>query len=567
MLADVADARDVKFTYPNKDLLSYIFDDPPVAPDTPLFIDADNLDSPEGTLTYGQSKSLAQKIAFGLRERGLQDGDVTLVFSPNSNLYPSVIFGIICAGAIFTGANPSYLPDELLHQVTHSKAKFLVVDALLLPMAKKVCAQAGIPDDRILTFKPVPGHPGASIQDLAKCGKELQWKRITDPKVLADKTVILLYSSGTTGKPKGVELTHSNVVSNTHQTQFVRDQGDAYLKSIGEEPLQGPFVGHLPMFHAYGLSNSCCAAFRTGHCFIVTRKFEIGQMLELIQRFKIQALATVPPVITLLAKHTLVDNYDLSSLRSIGSGAAPLGQETQELLRKRIRESAKRAGKEAKPCRFQQGWGMSELCCTGTSFTAGDDDYEGSVGRLVPGLEAKLVDDEGKVVTKAGERGEFCLRGPNIMKGYLNAPEATRETVDSEGWLHTGDIAICSEDGRRWWIVDRKKELIKYKGLQVAPAELESLLLSHDHIADVCVVGVPFEDTEAPRAYVVKSSPSLSEQDVKTFVEGKAARYKWLRGGVIFIDAIPKSASGKILRRELRTKAQQEILAAQKAKL
>jgi acyl-CoA synthetase (AMP-forming)/AMP-acid ligase II len=395
----------------------------------------------------------------------------------------------------------------------------------------------------------------------------MQWKRITDPAVLKEKTVILLYSSGTTGKPKGVELSHSNVVSNTHQTQWVREQGDAFLNSVGEEPLQPPFVGHLPMFHAYGLANSCCVAFRTGHCFIVTRKFEIGQMLELIQRFKIQALATVPPVITLLAKHPLVEKYDLSSLRSIGSGAAPLGQETQQLLRKRLAESAKRNGKQVQPCRFQQGWGMSELCCTGTSFTAGDDDHEGSVGRLVPGLEAKLVDDEGKTVTKPGERGEFCLRGPNIMKGYLNAPEATRETIDNEGWLHTGDIAVCSEDGRRWWIVDRKKELIKYKGLQVAPAELEALLLSHDDIADVCVVGVPFEDTEAPRAYVVKSKASLTERDVQTFIEGKAARYKWLRGGVIFIDAIPKSASGKILRRELRTAAQKEILSQKQAKL
>lgn len=528
----------------NTDTAQYVFDTPPVPLDTVQYIDADD---EENKLTYGGAISMLKKIGHGFRELGLAEGDVVLGYSPNTLLYPCIIYGVICAGGIFTGANPAYTVSEFSHQLSHSGAKFTVVDPVLLPIALEAAKKTGFPVENIITTTPVKGH--RSLASLTTSNKELQWKRITDPAVLKTKTCIILYSSGTTGLPKGVELTHSNVVANTSQSNWVKDRGDEALARAGLPPIRGPYIGHLPMYHAYGLMQACNAAFRLGNCFIITRKFDLVQMLTIIQKYKIQTLNTVPPVITLLAKHPIVEEYDLTSLRSVGSGAAPLGQEIQQALRART----------GPQCRFQQGWGMSETTCTGTSFTQADDDTEASIGRLLPGTVAKLVDDEGKLVTEAGGRGELCIRGPQVMKGYLNNEAATRETI-VDGWLHTGDVAVRSEDGRRWWIVDRKKELIKSKGLQVAPAELEALLLSHEGIADAAVVGVPFEGDEAPRAYVVRSDAgaALTERDLWQWMESRVARYKLLRGGVVFTEAIPKSPSGKILRRLLRDQAKKE---------
>lgn len=487
-----------------------------------------------------------------MKELGLKEGDVVLVFSPNDLLYPSTIYGIICAGGIFTGANPAYTATELTHQLTHSSAKFIIVDPALLSVAKASMQKAGMSEDKIITFRQTPGH--RSLADITRSGKELQWTPITDPTVLLEKTVILLYSSGTTGLPKGVELTHSNVVANTFQQMWTRNIGNALLEKEGLQPISPPYIGHLPMYHAYGLMIICNSALRLGSCFIITRKFNLVQMLNIIQNHKVQALSTVPPIITVLAKDPIVEKYDLSSLRTVGSGAAPLGQEIQNALRQRV----------GKHCRFQQGWGMSEVTCTGTASTSWDDDKDGSIGRLMPGTTAKLVDDDGKEVTEPGARGELCVKGPQIMKGYLNNPKATSETK-IDGWLHTGDIAIKSQDDGRFWIVDRKKELIKSKGLQVAPAELEALLLSHEGIADACVVGVPFEGDEAPRAYLVRSQnaigQALSESEIWTWMETRVARYKLLRGGVVFTKEIPKSPSGKLLRREVRERAKKEIAA------
>lgn len=447
-------------------------------------------------------------------------------------LYPMAVYGIICAGGIFTGANPGYTASELKHQLGHSGAKYLLVDPQLLPVALETCKLANFSTKNVLTFTPAEGY--TSLADLAKYNKELEWERVTEPKVLKEKTVIILYSSGTTGLPKGVELTHSNVVANTLQSQWTRDQGDIALEKQGLPPLQGPYIGHLPMFHAYGLMQAGHQAFRNGTPFIITRKFDLPQLLTIIQKHKVQALNTVPPVITLLAKHPLVTSYDLSSLRSIGSGAAPLGPDVQQLLRERIGTNK---------VKFQQGWGMSETTCTGTSFTQADDDKEGSIGRLMPGTIAKLVSESGEVVTKAGERGELCIKGPQVMKGYLNNPKATAETI-IDGWLHTGDVAVRSEDGRRFWIVDRKKELIKTKGLQVAPAELEALLLSHDQVADACVIGVPDERAgELPYAFVVISAGQKPSKEVKSsimkFMQERSAKYKWL-SDLEFMEAIPK---------------------------
>ncbi len=250
-------------------------------------------------------------------------------------MYPCVILGIVCAGGVFTGANPSYTKHELAHQISHSRAKLLVVDNALLRVALEAAELAGFDRDCIYSF--LESSHAKPLQSLISTTQEREWKRITRVEELKETTAIVLYSSGTTGLPKGVELSHRNVVANTCQTIYMRTKGDQILETKGEDPLDGaPSIGHLPMYHAYGLMQACNYALRSGTTFIVTRKFELRQMLGIIQRHGVKILNTVPPVITLLAKDPTVLAFDVSSLRSVGSGAAPLGQEVQDALRARL---------------------------------------------------------------------------------------------------------------------------------------------------------------------------------------------------------------------------------------
>jgi len=263
------------------------------------------------------------------------------------------------------------------------------------------------------------------------------------------------------------------------------------------------------------------------------------QMLELTQQHGITRLFLVPPIVLGLAKHPIVDQYDVSSVRQIFSGAAPLGGEIAEA-------AAKRLG-----CGVAQGYGMTEL--SPVTHAVREGEYRaGSVGTLVASTEMRLVDPDSGEDAAPGERGEVWVRGPQVMKGYLNNDEATKLTIDDDGWLHTGDIAEVDDAGHTY-IVDRLKELIKVKGFQVPPAELEALLITHAEVNDVAVIGVPDDEAgEVVKAFVVRSPGSeVSEQTLKDFVKEHVATYKQV-SIVEFIDAIPKSASGKILRRELR---------------
>ena len=272
---------------------------------------------------------------------------------------------------------------------------------------------------------------------------------------------------------------------------------------------------------------------------VTAPRFDLVQMLELTQRHRITRLFLVPPIVLALAKHPIIDRYDLSSVRQIFSGAAPLGGDVAEA-------AAKRLG-----CSMAQGYGMTELSPVTHAIAEGE--YRaGSVGTLVAGTEARLVDPDTGRDAEPGERGEIWVRGPQVMKGYLNNPEATAATVDTDGWLHTGDVGVIDADGHTF-IVDRLKELIKYKGFQVPPAELEALLLTSPEILDAAVIGVPDEAAgEVPKAFVVRApGSSIDAAGVQAFVAGHVAHYKQVRA-VEFVESIPKSASGKILRRELR---------------
>jgi acyl-CoA synthetase (AMP-forming)/AMP-acid ligase II len=363
----------------------------------------------------------------------------------------------------------------------------------------------------------------------------------------ATDLVTLPYSSGTTGLPKGVMLTHRNLVANVAQCRpLIRLKEDERIIAV------------LPFFHIYGLTVLMNQGLAWGGAVVTLPRFDLEDFLRTIQDQKITRAFVAPPILLALAKHPLVDQYDLSSLTSILSGAAPLDEELALAAERRLRKGADTGVTVA------QGYGMTEL--SPVSHTTPDPGGEppgvttpapkGSVGYAIPNTECRLIDPGTGRDAAPGERGELWVRGPQVMKGYLNNPQATADTLDADGWLHTGDVAVVDDEGR-YTVVDRVKELIKYKGYQVAPAELEAVLIGHPEIADAAVIGVPDKESgeELPKAFVVRGpGSSLTEDAVLEYMAGKVAPHKKIRF-VEFIDQVPKSAAGKILRKDLKARA------------
>lgn len=442
--------------------------------------------------------------------------------APNLPEYAVVFHALAYAGATVTTLNPTYGAEEIAFQLKDAGASTVVTVPLFLETAKAAAAIAGI--DEVLLIGP-GGAP--SVLDLA--GDPLLTQV---PVHLAEDTVALPYSSGTTGFPKGVMLTHQNLVANVEQLggHLELDEGEVVFAV-------------LPFFHIYGMQVLMNFSLTRGCTVVTVPRFDMVQMLELTQKYKITRLFLVPPIVLALAKHPVVDTYDLSSVRQIFSGAAPLGGDIADA-------AAKRLG-----CTMAQGYGMTEL--SPVTHAVPDGDYQvGSVGTLVANTQARLVDPETGEDVSPGGRGEIWVRGPQVMKGYLNNPEATAVTIDGDGWLHTGDVGVIDADSGHTYIVDRLKELIKVKGFQVPPAELEALLITHPQVADVAVIGVPDDAAgELVKAFVVRAPAAdgvgVDAATLQTFVLEHVAKYKQV-SIVEFIDAIPKSASGKILRRELR---------------
>lgn len=350
-------------------------------------------------------------------------------------------------------------------------------------------------------------------------------------EVDGDDVVVLPYSSGTTGLSKGVMLTHHNLVANILQTVAAAD--------LSEDE---SYVAVLPFFHIYGMQVLMNSGLYAGATIITMPRFDLEQYLQLNAEHNCTRAFVAPPIVVAMAKHPIVDNYDLSSLEQIFSGAAPLSADVAEEAGRRLN------------CEVVQGYGMTELSPV-SHLTVPGGYKPGSVGVTAPGTETMIVDPASGESLGTDSDGELMVRGPQVMKGYLNNDQATADTINDDGWLHTGDIARIDSDGHVY-IVDRLKELIKYKGFQVPPAELEALLLTHPDVADAAVIGLPDDEAgEIPVGYVVlKDGAEASEDDIKSFVAGEVASYKQLRR-VTLTDEIPKSASGKILRRVLRDEA------------
>jgi acyl-CoA synthetase (AMP-forming)/AMP-acid ligase II len=504
-------------------------------PDVPALIDGLKGD----VITHGELNAYVDRVAANLHARGLGKGDVVAVFCPNTPWYPVVFHGIAAAGCVMSPINSLYTPDEIAFQLKDSGAKILITISLFLDRAKEAAEKS--PIDEIVVLDGAEGH--ANLFDLLGADAPSVSVDI-DP---ANDLVTLPYSSGTTGLPKGVMLTHRNLVANVAQTRPMIDlQADEKIIAV------------LPFFHIYGLTVLMNQGLQWGATVVTLPRFELEDFLRTIQDYKITRAFVAPPILVAFAKHPIIDQYDLSSLRSILSGAAPLDEDLANAVEQRLRKGADTGVTVA------QGYGMTEL--SPVSHTTPDEGHEppgsegyqvpkGSVGYAIPNTECRLVDPGTGEDAADGERGELWIRGPQVMKGYLNNEKATNETVDSEGWLHTGDVAIVDERGI-YTVVDRVKELIKYKGYQVAPAELEAVLLGHPEIADAAVIGVPEKESgeELPKAFVVRAPGSeLTEDAVKAYMAEKVAPHKKIRF-VEFIDTVPKSAAGKILRKDLKAR-------------
>jgi acyl-CoA synthetase (AMP-forming)/AMP-acid ligase II len=483
------------------------------------------IDGPSGrTLTYGQLAGGIRACAGGLAAKGFKKGDVFAIYCPNLPEYAIAFLGVSMAGGINTTVNPLYTVDELAKQLNDSKARFIVTVPPFLDKAKAAAAQSKV--EEVFVMGDAPGAtPFTALLAGGKPPPALTFDTAND-------LVALPYSSGTTGLPKGVMLTHRNLVANLCQCE-----GMESFDGFGEKDVS---IAVLPFFHIYGMVVIQLYVLAMGATLITLPKFDLEEFLGTLQKYKVTVAPLVPPIVLALAKHPVVDKYNLKTLRMIFCGAAPLGEGV-------AMEAARRVG-----CKVAQGYGMTEASpVTHLSPSKRRDFKVASSGWVIPNTEVQIVDPVLLTPLEVDQEGELWIRGPQIMKGYLNRPSDTADSITREGWYRTGDIGKADKQGY-FFVVDRLKELIKYKGMQVAPAELEALVLTHPAVADVAVIPSPDEEAgEIPKAFVVvKAGQTLTADALMAFVAGKVAPHKKIRL-VEFITQVPKSASGKILRRVL----------------
>ncbi|KAI4355876.1 hypothetical protein L6164_004605 [Bauhinia variegata] len=507
-------------------LHSYVFENLSEFGSRPCLINAVTGD----TYSCDQVELTARRVASGLNKLGIKQGEVIMLVLPNSPEFVFSFLGASYRGAVTTSANPFFTPVEIAKQAKASKAKLLITQACYYDKVKDL--------DVKLMFVDSPPDGHLHFSELSEANEE----EMEEVQIKPDDVVALPYSSGTTGLPKGVMLTHKGLVTSIAQ-QVDGDNPNLYYHS------EDVILCVLPLFHIYSLNSVFLCGLRAKAAILLMPKFEINALLGLIQKYKVTIAPVVPPIVLAISKSPDLDKYDLSSIRVWKSGGAPLGKEVEDSLKAKFPNA-----------KFGQGYGMTEagpVLTMSLAFAKEPTEVKaGACGSVVRNAEMKIVDPETGHSLPANQPGEICIRGDQIMKGYLNDPEATERTIDKEGWLHTGDIGYIDDDNELY-IVDRLKELIKYKGFQVAPAELEALLLSHPKISDAAVVPMKDEAAgEVPVAFVVRSNGNVdapTEDDVKHFVSKQVVFYKRINR-VFFIDAIPKSPSGKILRKDLRAK-------------
>jgi acyl-CoA synthetase (AMP-forming)/AMP-acid ligase II len=477
------------------------------------------IDGPSGrAMTAAELIHGIKVLAGGLSEHGFGAGHCVALMAPNVPEFCTVFHAVCWAGGTITTINPTYTATEVNHQLNDSGAELLVTVPSFIETARKAAAGTSVREiavigdaDRALPLASLMGDPIAHQV----------------PVDVVEHVAVLPYSSGTTGLPKGVMLTHRNLVANV-------DQGLAVIPFGPDEETPA----FLPFFHIYGLEVFLNTSLAAGASVVTLPRFDLELLLELTQKHRARRLFIVPPVALALAKHPIVDQYDLSSVEQVLSGAAPLGADLETLVANRI------------GCTMTQGYGMTELSPVSHAVPP-DAPRPGAAGLAVPDTRCRIVDVATGEDLPTGQEGELWVQGPQVMKGYLRNPSATAANVDADGWLRTGDVGMIDSDGYLF-VRDRVKELIKFKGFQVAPAELEAALMTHDGVADAAVVGIADEEAgEVPMAFIVARGQQPSLGELQMHLEQRLAHFKQIRR-VQYVEEIPKSASGKILRRILR---------------
>ncbi|EER39172.1 adenylate-forming enzyme AfeA [Histoplasma capsulatum H143] len=533
---------------PSNDVLSWIFDNPSYDQDKPVYIDAKD---PSNSISCNQARKIIRQLIAGLRAAGFEKGDCLNIHAFNDIYYSMIFLATIGAGGVFAGTNPGYTQFELTHHIKTAKVSFLISEPEILDNLVAAANDTKIPASNIWVFntqgRPLPpGHK--SWTELLKHG-EADWVRFNDPETCKNTAAARLFSSGTTGLPKAANISHQNFIAQHTVVDEYRTAKYQISRVIA-----------LPCFHAAAVPSTHVGALKAGHTLYIMRRFELLPFLEAADKYNVTDVSTVPPMAVAIVKSPYAKASYLKKTRNGAVGAAPLDKDVQSAFRSIMGPGAT----------YTQVWGMTETTCIATMFRYPENDDTGSVGRPVASLEMKA-----KTSPPTTCAAKSACAAPRSSKDTSKTPSANAQSFDGE-WFKTGDIGYCDEKTKKWYIIDRKKELIKVRGFQVAPPELEAVLLSHPLIMDAAVIGVSFkggekEKIEHPRAYVVRqpgpASQKLTEKELQEFAGAKLARYKYLTGGVKFVSSIPKNASGKILKRLLREEAKKEIEQGLVAKL
>ena len=495
-------------------------------------------------LSYTDMKEHTTHLSTALvKKYGLQQGQTVALFSPNTVWYPCSMFGVLRAGGVVSGASPAYNVEEMSYALKTANAKFLFTVPSSMQVAAAAAKNAGIPQERVFLLEgKLDGF--TSMSELLEIGKsygpqgQIEQFKLPPGKKNKDVCGFLSFSSGTTGLPKAVMIAHSNVIAQCLQIQQISPDTLRRILAV------------LPLFHITGLVHQMHLPVLLNANVYMLPSFSMDSMLATVEEYKLEEMLLVPPILIRMVRDSAtLTKYDLSSLKRFSSGAAPLSAEILELLQKRFPGTG-----------FKQGYGMTESCSCITAHPPDKYDFKYAVrvGTIVASTEVKIVDPDTGKECGLNEPGEIWARGPQIVMGYLNNKKATDETFARDGFLHTGDIGALDEEGLIT-ITDRLKEMIKVKGIGVAPAELEDLLLGHPDVEDVAVLGIPDDYAgERPKAYVVLQAKARKARDVQEtaksliqYVQDKKVRHKWVTE-IEVVDEIPKSPSGKILRRVLR---------------
>lgn len=490
------------------------------------------------TYSYGALRDAWRRCGGALQGRGVGRGDVVCLLMLNSPAFAVIFPGVFAAGGVPSPINPTFTPGEVARQVENSCSKILVVDARLAALGEAALALLPHPRPALLL---VGGTEGGR-EDLLAQAEDKGTPFAKDVEVQDEDACTLFYSSGTTGPPKGAA---TRQVSIRHNLPAVLHE-NVNASMPATKDWQETVMGLMPFFHAWGIYSVLNCSLVQGWKVVTLPTFLPDLFLDIIKKHKIGILHVVPPLLQFLVAHPNVTPADLASLRVVMCAAAPCPAIAAQALKEKV----------PNPIFFQEAYGLTETMPT--HFTPLGHERLGSCGHILPGVRARVVDLASASPVGPNTPGELWIKSPGMMAGYLNNPEATKEIITEDGWLKTGDVVTYDEDGY-FFVVDRIKELIKVKGIQVSPSELEVELLKMPGVAEAGVVGVKDERAgEVPRAFIVRRDPSLTEDKVAEYLGSRVAPHKQLAGGVRFVEELPKSQTGKLLRRVLQKRAEEE---------